>query len=137
MRVILSNIFLIVCVLGFFVGVRFPVANIVLRESVIISILCLLFFSDWIASIVADRMLFFISYLRSVRIYLDVFSIVFVKRFGRFRSITLAAGSWSKRAEPDVKLYFINWIDEYLCLGAGGTKCISKNLGSVSLTFLV
>jgi hypothetical protein len=31
-------------------------------------------------------------------------SIVFVQRFGHFRPITLSAGSWSKRAEPDVKL---------------------------------
>jgi hypothetical protein len=38
-----------------------------------------------------DSISYFVSHLRSVRIYLDVFSIVFVKRSGLFRPITLAA----------------------------------------------
>jgi hypothetical protein len=57
-----------------------------------------------------DILFYFLSHLRSVRIYLDVFAIVFVKRSGRFRHITLAAGSWSKRAEPDIKLFLIDWL---------------------------
>jgi hypothetical protein len=56
-----------------------------------------------------DSVSYFVLHLWSVPIYFDVFFIVFVKRSSRFRPITLAAGFWSKRAEPDVKLSFIKW----------------------------
>jgi hypothetical protein len=81
---------------------------------------------------------YFFSHLRSVRKYFYVFAIVFVKRFGRFRSITIATGSWSKRTEPDVKLSSINWFagrsvvswyhfysrDVYLCFTYSRTRSV-------------
>jgi hypothetical protein len=118
-----SNIFLMVCVLGFFVGMRLSAAIFVLNKSVIITISCLLFLYDWIALIIADcsalkkvflsRIIFLIVCSSLTIAYPTLspifdpsknilFVIIFVKRSGRFRIIAFAADSWFKRAEPDV-----------------------------------